>query len=542
MKITVKGKNSELTSIDIKERGVKKKEPEIVDILPESITEQRNLTMSASRIEGVLKSVKTGISTNFAAPFGLALGMSATTVSLLTAIPQLFGSFSVLFIENLIRFVRKRKKLMVAASYLESYTYLFILLMAALSINHPWLLIVLVTLDAIFINIQYPIWNSIMSDTVPNNILGRYFGIRNLLVGISSLVSVIIAGFVLNQTAKFSHPLLGFAIIFGVAFFAAYGGSGFQSKMIDPNPKIKSSSKHSFKEFIFTIKDNNFGRYTWFFTMFQMFVFISAPFYAIYMLRVLKFDYMTFTIITTASAITALLSMRIWGNLVDRYGSKKIMSITAFMIPFSPIFWILTTNWKALAGIEAVSGILWAGFNISCSTFMFESVKPEHKVKFYTYNKVLYGVGVFVGSLIGIAFINLPPVIFSSSFLLIFFVSGMSRLVTSLIFIPIIDEEKVVTINFKSGPFFKQIITLRPREAGSMIVGGSEKKFKTEKDLFVSGNSQVKRIKKNAEKVVTIPKNTSIIEKAAENQKKDKRQVVVLLNQIENEKKKQNRN
>lgn len=519
MKLSVKGKGEDLTEIQIKEKEPKKIKEEVPEeFIPDSITEQRALTMRASKKEGILKSVKTGIATSFAAPFGLALGLSASLVTLLTAIPQLFGSISALFVEKLIVLMQKRKRLMVLSSYLESYMWLFALAIAALSIKNPWILIILVTLDAIFINLQYPIWNSIMSDTVPNNILGKYFGMRNFLVGIANILSVIIAGIVLNKTAGFDQPLLGFAIIFGVAFVAAYFGTKFQSKIIDPNPKIRNDSSHSFKEFILTIQENNFGMYTGFFAMFQMVVHISSPFYAIYMLKVLNFDYLTYTIVTTIAAVSSLASMNLWGKLVDKYGSKKIMSITSFLIPLSPIFWMLSTNWKFLVGVEFVSGILWAGFNISCSTFMFESVKPEYKVKYYTYNKVLFGVGVFLGVMLGILLFNLPPFIFSSSILFIFLTSGVLRFITALIFIPRIQEEKVVTINFKSGPFFKQLITLRPRDSASFLVGGATEYKKI--DEHITRKKEREKITPEKERIMKKEISDSIIEDI--NRKKDK--------------------
>lgn len=518
MKLSVKGNGGALTEINIRDKDVKKKTPDPVEIIPDSLTEQRELTMDVSKKEGVLKSIKTGITTNFASPFGLALGFSPTIVTLLTAVPQLLGSVSVLFVEGLIKFLHKRKRLMVLSSYLESYTWLLVLVMAILSVKNPWLLIALVTLDAIFINIQYPIWNSIMSDTVPNERLGKYFGIRNLFVGISSLLSVIIAGVVLNKTASFNHPILGFSIIFAAAFISAYTATNYQSKMIDPNPKIKQDSKHSFKEFIFTIQENNFGMYTGFFAMYQMVVNISAPFYTIYMLKVLNFDYLTFTILTTIAAVSSFSTMKIWGKLVDKYGSKKIMSITSFIISISPILWMLSTNWKYLGIVELVSGVLWAGFNISCSTFMFESVKPEHKVKYYTYNKVLYGVGVFLGVMIGIFLYNLPPFIFSSSILFIFLTSGILRFITALIFIPRIQEEKVISINFKSGPFFKQLITLRPRDGSSFMVGGDHKYKKI--DEHITRKKEREKITPEKERIIKKEISDSIIEDI--NRKKDK--------------------
>jgi MFS family permease len=541
MRISVNGKGKNLTDIDIKDKPVKKKEENTAESNSEfsSLSEQRALTMNVCKKEGVLKSIKNGITTSFAVPFGLALGLSPTIVTFLTSIPQLLGSVSVLFIENLIGFFHRRKRLMVMASYMESYTWLLVLAMAALSIRSPWLLIALVTLDAIFMNIQYPIWNSIMGDTVPNNILGKYFGVRSLLVGISSLASVIIAGIALNRLADI-NPMLGFGLVFGVSFIAAFAATKYQSKMIDPNPQIKKDTKHSFKEFLFTIKDNNFGLYTGFFAMFQMVVYIAAPFYTIYMLEVLKFDYLTFTIITIASAVSSLASMRAWGKLVDKYGSKKIMSITSFLIPGAVLLWIFTKNWKILTLVEIYSGIVWAGFNLSCSAFMYESVKPEHKVKFYTYNKVLFGVGVFIGTMIGVLLINMPPVIFSSSILLIFLVSGILRIAVAIIFIPLIKEEKVVTITFKGGHVFGNLITLRPK-------GGPQ--FEVIPSYTVPEPDEIKKAKiiknekeKSEQKTRKLPprippKMPPRSQMISENQKKDKTKQILT---TDNEKKNRN--
>jgi hypothetical protein len=281
--------------------------------------------------------------------------------------------------------------------------------------------------------------------------------------------------------------------------------------------------------------------YTWFFSMYQMVVYIAAPFFAIYMLKVLEFDYLTFTIITIASAVSSLLSMKIWGKLVDKYGSKKIMSITAFLIPAVPLLWITTTNWKILTCVELYSGIVWAGFNLSCSTFMFESVKPEFKVKYYTYNKVLYGIGVFIGAMFGVLLINMPPIIFSSSILLIFFVSGIFRIIIAFIFIPRIQEEKVVTINFKNGNPFGHLITLRPRSGPQYeIIHEHLKHEYTHKEQKKTEKSEKTEDKKDYKpgqksKVVLLAK-----ENDTENQKKDKTQRQILINPVKNDKKDRN--
>ncbi|MGV8161887.1 MAG: MFS transporter [Candidatus Nanoarchaeia archaeon] len=501
--LNVKRDGKDLTEINVKRPDIKKKKaPEPEDYTPESLTEQKAQTMRVSKTEGVLKSIKTGITTNFTAPFGLALGLSPSYVAFLTSIPHLLGSLSSLFVEALIRWVEKRKKVMVAASYMESYTWLLVVVLAILSLKNPWLLIILVTLDAVFMNLQYPIWNSIMSETVPENRLGKYFGLRNVLVGIASLTSMIIAGLILNKFADV-NKLLGFAIIFGAAFIATYAATRYQSKIIDPYPKVKSKdeTKHSFAEFILTIKENNFGRYTWFYATFQMVVNIATPFFAIYMLEVLKFNYVTFTIVTLAAALSSLASMKIWGKLIDKYGSKKIMSITSFLVPGGALLWLISSDWRYLVCVEIYSGIVWAGFNLSCSTFMYESVKPEYKIKYYSYNKVLYGTGVFIGVMLGVLLVNMPPILFASNIQFIILVSGTLRLLVAIIFIPKIQEEKVVSIDFKKGGFFNNFITLRPRGGATLEAVGPIQAHISSSDQKVKESKRINKIEKNKAKM-----------------------------------------
>ena len=474
MGVKIRSEGKTLTDIPIKCPSSAKKEDKSKsnESFQDSITEQREKTINASKREGVLKNIKAGVSQNFAVPFGLAIGMSPTIVTFLTSIPQLVGAFLGLFTERIIEFLKRRKIVMVYASYIESLTWVIIMLMAFLAIKSPILLIIFVTLDIVVGNIISPIWTAIISDTVPGDKLGKFLGVRSILTGIANLGSMILAGLILNWFAGVNE-LIGFAVIFGIAAITAFLGARYQAKMIDPNPVAKKRSevsKYSFREFILTIRENNFGMFTTFYALFQLVVNIVSPFYAIYMLKVLKFNYLVFTIITLASVVSALLSMHLWGKLTDKYGSKRIFSITSFLIVVSPLLWMTTTNWMILATIEFCSGIMWAGFNLSCSAFMFESVKPEYKVKFYAYNKVVLGVGIFLGVLIGTLIYNLPPFLFSSTILWLLFVSGTLRFVVAIIFIPLIQEEKVVTINFKEGRFHKHFITLRPRHGHSVEI------------------------------------------------------------------------
>jgi MFS family permease len=78
---------------------------------------------------------------------------------------------------------------------------------------------------------------------------------------------------------------------------------------------------------------------------------------------------------------------------------------------------------------EAISGIIWAGFNLSVSNFVYDAVTRERIALCVAYQGILNGIAVFLGATIGgiIASLNfnllgLTPLLF------IFLISFLLRL------------------------------------------------------------------------------------------------------------------
>jgi len=172
-------------------------------------------------------------------------------------------------------------------------------------------------------------------------------------------------------------------------------------------------------------------------------VYLSAPFFTPYMLEDLKFDYMTYTIVNAAAMIAKLLSVRVWGRASDQFGTKKILSLTGFLMPVIPILWLFSHDVLYLVIIQIYSGFIWAGFEISAFNFIFDTTSPPKRATCVAYYNVLNGLSIFSGAMLG-SFIVGHNSLFRSKYLLVFLLSCVLRYIASSVFIPKLREVRTV--------------------------------------------------------------------------------------------------
>jgi MFS family permease len=199
------------------------------------------------------------------------------------------------------------------------------------------------------------------------------------------------------------------------------------------------------------MKYNNFGRFVFYISMISLGTAIASPFFAVYMLKNLKFSYSVYMLITIIPILSGLLSMTFWGKFGDNYGNMKILKILGFFIPFFPILWVISIFIQSnfllvyLCIVEFFSGFIWAGFNLASSNFIFNAVSRERTAICFSYFNILNGIGVFIGTTIGGLISSIPGALFSLPFILIvFLISGIFRMIVQLSMFSKIDEVKQV--------------------------------------------------------------------------------------------------
>lgn len=417
-------------------------------------------TKRLSIIESGFYGVHEGVGIKYIAPFALAIGKNnpyvTTFIAILHSLPYLVGNLSELFTNKIIN-KYKRKNILAFFVILQSITWFGILASGLLffnGLNSNFSLILLVIFYVLLVSFGSfvsPVWASLMRDIVDYK-RGSYFSKRNITSGFISLVCSLIAGIFLDK-AGFNNVFISFSILFLFAFvFRFLSGISFIYHY-EPKFNLDRSKYFSFTDFIKKYRKSNFVKFTLFISLFMLAVSLSGPFFVVYMINDLGFNYLTWTVIGVAGSLSTLFFMPFWGNFIDNYGSLKTLKVTGILASIVPLLWMFSYYMNPaginivifLIMLEIFAGCMWAGFNLSYSNFIYDVVTLEKMHLCSAYFNIIYAVGIFVGSAIGSVILSLKiKLFFVSSIFLVFFISGIFRLLVYLIMIPKINEVRDV--------------------------------------------------------------------------------------------------
>ena len=421
------------------------------------IPELKEKALSTSIKEGSAEAVSSRIANNYITPFALLLNAQAIHIGLLNAISGLFAPLAQLFGSRLME-KHPRKNIVTRFVFLQAITWIPIALVSYLywkgifQNSLLYITIALYTLFVVFANISYPPWFSWMGDIVPENSRGKYFAKRNSITEIVGIITILICAFALDAFKTRGLALLGFSILFLFASLFKLVSYGFLKKQYSPGLKIDDGYYFSF--FSFLKRHDNFGKFAIYNGVFYFAIMVASPFFAVYMLKTLNFDYAKFIAISISSSVFYLLFQPVIGKFSDKYGNKKLLIIGNIFFALTPIFWIFSRNFIYLLIIpQLISGLANAAYTIAFTNFTYSSVKkPEHRGLCVSYANILIGVGTFVGSILGGLILSKFNISLASSFFILFGIASFLRILAGIIFLPMIKDEK---IKFKKLPPLK---------------------------------------------------------------------------------------
>jgi MFS family permease len=170
---------------------------------------------------------------------------------------------------------------------------------------------------------------------------------------------------------------------------------------------------------------------------------LMGPYFTPFMRNDLKWDYITYTCITGVALLAKIIFMPIWGRAADKYGTRKVLSLTGFLMPITPLFWIFSQNIWYIVAVQAYSGFVWAGFELSSSNFLFDATESRTRATQITYFNVLNGLACLAGSLLG-GFLVQINTVFWSRYILVIIISCVVRYIVSFFYIPRLKEVREV--------------------------------------------------------------------------------------------------
>lgn len=380
--------------------------------------------------EGIFAVASTNMTSNYIIPFALFIGAEKSQVSLLVFLQNLGSTIAQLPGASIVGKMN-RKTIWFITFILSRLLWIFVAFLAFLSVDRFLTFSVLIFVIFFLNGIRTPAWSSLMSDIVPEDRRGSFFGKRNMITGATGLIVLFASGWILAS--------FGFSALFALAGIIGLVAVIYFSKIREPPFRGRFVYRHSLNinmKRIFYSK-NFYPEFFWF-TVYMVLVSfaiaLASPFYTVKMLKVLDIGYVNYSVLITIAAIVAIFSQPYWGKLSDRFGDKAVLIITGTMLIFFPALWIFANSLIFLVLIHIYDGFIFSGWAQVTFNFLLATTPMEKRARYIANHTFLNGIGTMMGTLTGgllVIFFESKPFLDAISW--VFLISFLLRLVSFLL-------------------------------------------------------------------------------------------------------------
>ncbi len=370
--------------------------------------------LRALTLEGIASTGFSAVTTSaFLVAFALALGASNFQIGILASIPfitDLLQIPSVWLIEKL-----RRRKIIVLFAWLVSLLLWVPIALIPVIMEVPGagavsLLLGLMAVRGILNALTNCGWSSWMRDLVPQQILGRFFARR---LSLSTAVAVVLglgAAYFLDYWNAGENEAIGytFVLLVGLVFF---GLASPAFKLFIPEPMMPkiAGPRPSFTRTIATpLRERNYRQLMRFLMFWGFASNLAVPFFAVFMLQQLSLPIFTVIVLSTVSEVFVVISLRFWGPLADRFGSKTILSLSSSLFLLVILGWVLTAFagqpaflFLMLVILHVFTGIAVAGITLTTGTLTLKLAPHGRATSYLAGASLADSAGTGLGALAG---------------------------------------------------------------------------------------------------------------------------------------------
>ncbi len=364
--------------------------------------EKTRRSMRFSILDGTFYSLMTGFAEAYITPFALSLRATNFQIGLLNSAPALANSVGQPSGARLSEKLKNRRAVLLPFALLHRLMWVPILLVPLLFGARVELVIFFFLLYQLFLALSVPAWASTMSDIVPPEERGRYFGARNKITGFAAFIATLLGGALL----VFYGASTGFVLLFAIAAIFGLVSLIYLARVHDP-PYHVTHDRRGMLDFLFSLRGNGFGYFAAYICAVSFAVTFSSGYFTAYMLRDLRMDYAAYALISGIMTLTTFISQPYWGKISDRFGTRATLVASGLLIPIVPFLWLFSQNFAYIGLIQVLAGFSWAGYNLSVFNYILDSApsanKTRHIANFNSLNNTFAFMGAASGALVATA-------------------------------------------------------------------------------------------------------------------------------------------
>ncbi|MGQ9630027.1 MAG: MFS transporter [bacterium] len=386
----------------------------------------RRLKLRGSRISASLRSMNFLVAEGFLAnifiivtgvasvspyptAFFLKFNISQIQLGILAAIPPA-ASFFKLLASHIFERNRKRKEFCITSAILSRLSFLLMVgtsfVLGLRSRSLPiWPLLCLIALSNIFHASSVTSWTSWVADLIPANIRGRYLGKRSSIITIGSILFPFAVGRFLDRYSEVNHYLL----LFLAATLLGALGTLFLFPVEDVRMKPSSVGGSLPSQIRVAMENSAFRRLVAFNVFFVFAVGIRASFFNVFLIQDLKLSLSYISLLSISASVISLFFTHFWGAIIDRVGSKVVMTVGVMMASAMTFIWAFTTpsNYNILFLSSFVQGIGWSGIGLASFNLLLDASEREGRSLYEAVYAIFNGVSGVVSPMVGSLIVQL---------------------------------------------------------------------------------------------------------------------------------------
>jgi predicted MFS family arabinose efflux permease len=345
--------------------------------------------------------VLTGSTLAFLAIYAARRGATGFQVSLLTAGPALVNLFLSLPAG---RWVQGKPLIGVAfwAGLWARLGYLALVPLAWLFLpeREIWVIIIITLVMSIPLTAHSVGFNTLLAGLVPSDWRGEVVGKRNALLALSTTVSSVVCGQLLNWL---SFPF-NYQVVFALGALGA-GLSTYHLWRLRPVPGVvagdnrrKSSDKSLLR---LDLLRGGFGPFMFAYLVYYTFMYLPVAIFPLYYVRIMHLSDLVISLGNALFYLTMMIASMNLGRISARFGHRKVLVHAALLMGFYPLCAGLARTpflyWVASFGGGFFSGMVTGGLINRLMERTPEDDRPAH-MAFYN---IALNLGMLGGSLAG---------------------------------------------------------------------------------------------------------------------------------------------
>ena len=392
---------------------------------------RRDLCSSTS--DGGGFSTMVGLGETYFPAYFLVLGMSDFKIGVLATVPYLLGSLYQMLTPWGVRRLHSFRRWVVLNASIQAASLFVMGWLTWYNQAQFWNVLLLVSFYWGGGLATSPVWNTWMEFLVPQRVRVKFLSRRMRVCQISLLLSVTLAGFLIEGATQRGAPIMCFAaLLFGAAFARSFSSfmlnrKSEHSRWVDavhPPKKGLRAKSHAWSIARSTVP---------FFVAMQFAVFISAPYFAPFILRVMGADCTQYMFLIVLGYVGRIMTLHWAGSVARHWGAGWLLLIGGIgMIPLSGL-WIFHQSFLFLCILQVIGGAAWAWYELAVSLVLIEKITGPGRVTVLAWFNTFNGVAMVAGMLIGGAIIQFWEGN-EWAFIAVFLLSSAARLFAFVLF------------------------------------------------------------------------------------------------------------